>query len=374
MNIPELNPDRLFSTLESLVAMPSVSRDRPACHRVLEWIREGIPQWDSFHSELYQVEEYQSLIVSTRPGRRAPMILNGHIDVVPGHPHQFSPERRGDELWGRGTYDMKGSIAVYLELLRRLSELPVAERPDLQFQFVSDEEIGGHRGVEKMVDDGFETDLFLAGEPTDLEICNEAKGLLWLEVTLQGQPGHAARPWLCRNPATALARGLHQLLGRFPVPAHEIWETTATVTALETEPTSHNRVAGGASCKIDLRYVPDDDPQELIDFVSQIFPESRVTVIQLAVPLSTPADDPMLLRASALGGAALDRAPRLFREHFASDARYYSHRGTSAICWGPKGSGMHADDERVELSSLLTYSKVIDSLVFGWERGEIAEP
>ncbi|MCA9781286.1 MAG: M20/M25/M40 family metallo-hydrolase, partial [Candidatus Eremiobacteraeota bacterium] len=51
-------------------------------------------------------------------------------------------------------------------------------------------------------------------------------------------------------------------------------------------------------------------------------------------------------------------------EHFASDARYYSAKGTPSICWGPCGGGMHAHDERLDLESLQTYSRVVDQLIF----------
>ncbi len=363
----ETSLEQLRLTTEALVRMPSVSKDRPSCHRVLEFLREQTPNWETFHTEVYQFDEYQSLVVSTRPGRRAPLILNGHVDVVPGRPEQFEPRFQDDgTLWGRGTYDMKGAVAVYLELLKKLALLPVQERPHLQVQFVSDEEIGGHRGVEKMVDDGFETDLFLAGEPTDLNICHQAKGLLWVELTIGGVPGHSARPWLCQNPLTALARGFHQLLGRFPVPAEEVWQTTATVTGVSVGENSHNRVPEQATCKIDLRYIPEDDPDELQNFLRQIFPNSDLKVIQLAVPLSTPAEDPFLQKAKALGQRVLPREPKLFREHFASDARYYSNRKMSAICWGPAGQGMHADHEHLDLKSLFLYSKVIDTIVEHW--------
>ncbi len=356
--------EQLRQTTETLVRIPSVSRDRAVCHQVLHEIRKMVPNWETFHSEIFEYEGYQSLVVSTRPGRRAPLILNGHVDVVTAHEPQFTPEVRDDgKLWGRGTYDMKGSVAVFVELLKKLADVSVDERPHLQVQFVSDEEIGGHRGVERMVDEGFDTDLFLAGEPTDLDICNQAKGVLWLKLKIHGDPGHSARPWLCRNPLSALSRGLHQLYGRFPVPAAPIWETTATVTGIDVGENAHNRVPDLAVCKIDMRYVPQDDPQELIQFVRGTVPDSELEIVQLAVPLFTAPDHPTLVAARRIGEKVLGHEPRLFSEHFASDARYYSAKGTPALCWGPKGGGMHADDEHLDLESLEVFARVIDALV-----------
>lgn len=356
----------LLQTTKTLVRIPSVSRDRRKCHEILELIPTLVPQWDSFHSEIFEYEGYQSLVVGTRPGRAAPLILNGHVDVVTAHEHQFQPEFKEDgSLWGRGVYDMKGAVAVFIELLKKLAQIPMEERPHLQIQFVSDEEIGGHRGVERMVDEGFDTDLFLAGEPTDLDICNQAKGVLWIRYKLSGEPGHSARPWLCRNPLAGLARGLHQLYGRFPVPVEPVWQTTATVTGIDVGENAHNRVPDTAWCKVDCRYVPQDDPKELIRWFGAIMPDSELEIVQLAVPLFTPTDNPKLEAARAIGERVLGRRPALFSEHFASDARYYSAKGTPALCWGPRGGGMHADDEHLEPESLEIYSRVVDALV--WE-------
>lgn len=354
----------LYQTTERLVRIPSVSRDRPRCHEVLEVIAGMVPRWDSFHSEVFEYQGYRSLIVGTRPGRAAPLILNGHVDVVTAPEAQFLPRRdEQGRLWGRGVYDMKGAVAVYVELLKKLAALPVEQRPHLQIQFVSDEEIGGHRGVERMVDEGFDTDLFLAGEPTNLDICNQAKGVLWLRYQLSGQPGHSARPWLCRNPLAALAKGLHQIYGRFPVPVEAVWETTATVTGIDVGENAHNRVPDQVSCKIDCRYVPQDDPQELIAWFRGVMPDCQLEIVQLAVPLSTPDDHPKLESLRSLGERVMGRRPDLFAEHFASDARYYSARGTPALCWGPSGGGMHADDEHLDLASLEMYARVIDAVV-----------
>lgn len=354
----------LLATTQALVAIPSISNDRASCHKALEWVRAAIPNLAGFHHEIYEHEGYKSLIISTRPGRKAPLILNGHLDVVSAPAAQFQPRLDGDgRLWGRGAYDMKGAVAVFVELLKKLSRLAPSERPHLQIQFVTDEEIGGHRGVERMVKEGFDTDLFLAGEPTDLAVCNQAKGVLWLRYKIKGHPGHSARPWLCRNPLAALARGLQYLYQRFPVPISPVWETTATLTGIDVGANSHNRVPDEVLVKVDCRYLPQDDPQELIGWFQSIMPDSELEIVQLGPSMFTAEDHPKVLQALKVGEKVLGAPVKLFAEHFASDARYYSAAGTPALCWGPCGGGMHADDEHLALESLERYARVIDSLV-----------
>ncbi len=346
----------LLEQTEALVRIPSISAEREPCNQALKYLQGQIP--DGFHQEVFEYQGYRSLIVSTLEGRKAPVIFNGHVDVVYAQEEMFQPRRDGDLLWGRGTYDMKGSVAVYLEILKGLGKLAPEERPAVQFQFVSDEEIGGHRGVERMVDEGFDTELFIAGEPTELNICNRAKGVYWLTVRLPGTPGHAARPWLTRNPLIAMSRGLNALLSRYPVPADPIWQTTATPTGIIAG-NSHNRVPDTLELKLDIRYVPEDSHEEIGRFVKGIFHDCEVEIVQLAVPLQTDAQNPHVQQIVSTQKRVLGVEPEFFSEHFASDARYYSAKGTPAVCWGPRGAGMHADDERVQVSSLAIYYQLV---------------
>src|SRR5215475_1650607 len=89
---------------------------------------------------------------------------------------------RGGRIYGRGSQDMKGSGAVLLRLLKDLAALDVP--PDVGFMFVSDEEIGGANGTGILLEQGWRCGFFLAAEPTDLDICFEQKGAMWVEVHL----------------------------------------------------------------------------------------------------------------------------------------------------------------------------------------------
>lgn len=352
--------EELALTTEELVRIPSVSSDRQACHRALDYVVGQLPPDHGFWLETFEHEGYRSLVVSTRPGRRAGLILNAHLDVVWAPPEQFEPRREAGDLWGRGAYDMKGAAAVYVNLLKDLAERE--QRPDVQFQFVTDEEIGGHRGAQQMVPAGYTAELMIAGEPTDLGICHRAKGVFWLSVALEGVAGHAARPWLTQNPIPALTQGLSRLLERFPTPREQVWQTTCAPTFVAAG-NSHNRVPGQAQLKLDIRYVPDDSTEEILDFVRSAFPGGQVEVVQLADPLETSPEDPMVAKLARVYQELQGKPPRLFAEHFASDARYYSATGVPAVLWGPSGAGMHADDERLDLASLHTYYRMLHRLL-----------
>jgi succinyl-diaminopimelate desuccinylase len=301
-----------------------------------------------------------SLVVTLRETRRPRIFLNAHLDVVPARPEQYAPRLDGERLWGRGSQDMKGSAAVLLRLLKDLAALD--DPPDVGFQFVSDEEIGGANGVGLLVEEGYLCDFFLAAEPTDLGVCHLSKGILWMEVRFVGAPCHASRPWDGQNALLALRDGLARLEQRFPTPASELWRTTVTPTVAQSG-SATNRLPELATLRLDCRYIPDDDPQAVIAAVRECFPGADLVAGDPGPPLLTRADDRFVRQIARASRGVTGEEPRRYGEHFATDARYYSARGIPAICYGPIGRGLHSDDEWVDVPSLVQLYEVLRAFV-----------
>lgn len=354
--------DTLIDLVEELVAIPSVSGDRAACSRVLELVAERVG--NGLHLTRIEEEGVQSLVVSTRPGRQAQIVLNAHLDVVPGHGGQFVPRRSNGRLVGRGAYDMKGAAAVYVRILQDIARSPPEQRPHVQVQFVTDEEVGGARGAQVLLREGFTGGVFIAGEPTNLDICHRAKGIVWVTVRVAGEAGHAAMPWLARNPVGPLLDGLGRVCLRWPQVADPgaLWRTTASITGLRAGE-AHNRIPPEAAADLDIRRVPEDSADEILAFIRDAFPGANIEVSQVGAALDTPSDDSWISWLSSLQNGLLGRAPRLCCAHYGSDARFYGAAGVSAFCWGPCGGGMHADEEWLDLSSLRAYDSVLRALL-----------
>src|SRR3712207_3272476 len=102
-----------------------------------------------------------SLVAAFDAERRKALILNAHVDVVPGRPDQFEPFERDGRIYGRGTQDMKGSAAAMLLLLKDLAS--AGRHPSVSWQFVTDEEIGGDHGTGYLFAQGYTGDFFVAG-------------------------------------------------------------------------------------------------------------------------------------------------------------------------------------------------------------------
>jgi succinyl-diaminopimelate desuccinylase len=126
------------------------------------------------------------------------VVFHGHLDIVPGHEEQFVPRIEGDKLIGRGAYDMKGALAAMMCALKDVSE---QQRVRVRFICVPDEESEDldQRSTDDVVARGLGGDFAITGEPTNMHIGVEAKGVLVMRIVISGRAAHSSTPWLGDN-------------------------------------------------------------------------------------------------------------------------------------------------------------------------------
>ena len=356
--------DDLVRLTMDLIRIPSVSHDSQGITDVIDYIEHFCAALPGVKTARYESGGKPSLVAAFDEQRAKGLILNAHVDVVPGREEQFRPFERDGRVYGRGAQDMKAAAAAMLLALRDLAN--AGRRPSVAWQFVTDEEIGGEHGTGFLFHNGYTADFFLAGEPTDLEIVNRAKGNLWVNVRQEGNPAHGSRPWDGANPIVPVAEGITRLLERYPVPERAAWRTTITPSAVHSGD-AHNRVPPDCLLQLDIRRVPEEAPDAIVRFVGECFPGATVEVLQNGFALESSEDDPHIQQLASVvkdgAGAATFR-----NEHFASDARFYSEAGVPAVCFGPAGAGLHSHDEWVDVHSLEQFYRLIGNLAAAYGR------
>lgn len=351
--------DELVQLTNDLIAIPSVSDDAAGRAAVIDYIEGYCRALPGVYVERHESNGFPSLVAAFDAEHAKDLVLNAHVDVVPGRPEQFQPFERDGRIYGRGSQDMKGAGAVMLRLLREVAES--GARPNIAWQFVTDEEIGGEDGARYLLQGGYTAKFFLAGEPTDLKIVTRAKGMLQLIITQQGNPAHGSRPWDGANPIVPMAAGVLKVLDRYPTPEAAIWRTTVTPAVFQSGD-AHNRVPVDAQVVLDIRRVPEEDPEEILDFVQGCFPEAAIDSSRRGSPLDTRQSDAEVIKLAQAVEAVTGRSVEFAEEHFGSDARYYSEAGMAAVCFGPHGAGLHSHEEWVSIDSLVTYYEALRHL------------
>ncbi|MDX6544822.1 MAG: succinyl-diaminopimelate desuccinylase, partial [Gaiellales bacterium] len=155
---------------------------------------------------------------STRPP--AVLIWNAHVDVVPARREQFSPWRVDGRLYGRGSYDMKGALAAMLAALADLADArDTIPGVKVKLLIVPDEESDEDSTKVKasafLAGEGHLGEFVVCGEPTNLEIGVQSKGVLVLRIDVEGRAAHGSTPWLGEN-AVLKAIALYQQILELP--------------------------------------------------------------------------------------------------------------------------------------------------------------
>ena len=359
--------DDIVRLTSELIAIPSTD-DRPdQLQAVIDYAERYARALPGVHIERAESDGKPSLIVALRDTHSPAVMLNAHLDVVAARPEQFNPAVRDGRIYGRASQDMKGSGAVLLRLMRDLAGQP--EPPDVGFMFVSDEEIGGEHGTGHLARQGWSCGFFLAAEPTDLQICYAQKGAMWVELFLPGVPAHGSRPWDGTNAIAALRDGLVALERRFPTPDEAAWLTTVVPTIVQGG-TTGNRLPEGVSLTFDIRHVAEDQPNQIMAALRECFPGAEIRIQRGGGPLDSDPSDATIQRLAACAEQVTGQPTRMYREHFASDARFYSERKIPAVCFGhrvleqcyvlgPIGAGLHSDEEWVDIDSLVQLYNVL---------------
>jgi acetylornithine deacetylase len=293
------------------------------------------------------------------------LMLYAHYDTVgvAGMPDPFSAAVRDGRLYGRGAYDMKGSLAACLGAVKALRDAGVRLAGDLLIAGVADEEVAsiGMEDVLRHV----RPDAAIVTEPTELALCLAHKGFAWIDVTVHGRAAHGSRYDLGVDANIRMGRFLAAL------EALERALRARTPHPLTGPPSLHvGRVEGGsgdstyaerAVASIERRTVPGErvedvvaEVQGIVDALAAADPAFRADVrLRLARPgFELPADAPV---ARGLRAAAADlrgAPPPEVGVAYWMDAALLAAAGIETAVIGPVGAGAHAAEEWVDLESL----------------------
>jgi len=290
------------------------------------------------------------------------VVLHGHLDVVPGWPGQFDPRLEGDRLHGRGAYDMKGALAAMLATTAALRD---QDGVRVRLGIVGDEESEeeADRGSDHLVDGGFLGDFAITGEPTDLQIGVEAKGVLALRLEVRGVAAHGATPWLGDN-AVLKAHDVFRSIESLPFARHssELFDRPSINLGRIVGGDALNKVPDRCAIDVDIRYLPDQEPDEVLAQVGGL-PDVEVSALFTRPPAVVDRESPFVLALREAVRAHHEGEPMSVGRDGASDAVSFLRAGVPAVEFGPGGEGHHGPAEWVSVASLSAYRQTLDSFL-----------
>ncbi len=323
-------------------------------------------------------------------GARKTVHFNAHYDVVPvsgewRHGDPFGGAVSGGWIYGRGTADMKGSIASLLLALRALRRTKAMPRVNVEVSFTADEETDSALGTGWLVTHApIDPDYAIVMEGGDLNrVCCGHNGVVWLEVTVHGKAAHGSTPERGINAVehmaalvTDLERYKAVLRKRsFATPESKMMVPTINVGG-EFGPGPGgkiNTVPALARFTIDRRVLAvesvaqaEKDLRAFLAASARRIPRCRITVTKLSEsqPCFTPPTHPFFAAMSRCVGTVRGQQPVFSVSTGFNDMHFFaSELKIPTLGYGPGGQAHHAVDERASLKELLASAKIYASLL-----------
>ena len=327
-------------------------------------------------------------------GAKKTIHFNAHYDVVPvsgawRHDSPFSGTVERGWIYGRGTADMKGSIASLLMALRALQATAATPRMNVEVSFTADEETDSVLGAGWLVDHApIRPDYAIVMEGGEgPAVCCGHNGVVWLEVTVHGRAAHGSMPEMGVNALekmSALVLALDdykRVLARkkFKSPEGKVMVPTMNIGGVFGcgEGAKINTVPATATFTIDRRVLAVENhvtaERELraaLAAAARKIPGCKISVAKVSENFScfTPPSHPFFA-AMAATVARVRRAPAVFNVSSGfNDMHFFaSHLKIPTLGYGPGGEDYHAVDERASVKELVATAKIYSELLTTFE-------
>jgi succinyl-diaminopimelate desuccinylase len=350
----------LTELLAKLVAMPTVSADLVAACKCADFAEAYLTE-RGMHVARLESNGFPGLVATSQPTKQPKVLLQAHLDVVPGRADLFDLQERAGRLVGRGTFDMKFAGAVFLQVVDALRD----DLTDYDFGVMLsfDEEIGGKDGVRFLLEQGYRSEVcILPDGGQDWQLETGHKGAWLAKLTAKGRAAHGSRPWEGDNAIHRLIDALHEIKQLFK---DQDIDTDSFSVNMVSGGDTVNKVADWAEASIDIRFLSNAGCDKLQTKVGHLAKNHGVTVETLfcikicEIDLKHPLVRSFIEIAEQVHGRPLGRA----RSLGTSDAHWFADLDIPTILIRPEGGEPHSNDEWISQEGLEKYYRVIKTYI-----------
>lgn len=345
-----MSASKAESILSDLVEIPSATTDYAANNQALDYIATFLSERE-MHVKRQQYGKFGALVATTTPSKTPTVMLAAHADVVPAPDHLYKMREKQGRLYGRGVWDMKGSIAAYLAMTDEL--YPHLGDYDYGIKIVTDEEIGG-TNIEDLIKDEYipKMAVILDGS-NNWQIESMAKGAWTTTVRVGGKAAHGSRPWEGESASFKILDLLQKIREVFKDP--ELPDTdTLNISRLQSGE-AQNQIPESAEATIDIRVTSPQSYESISRSVIDLYEEygQNWEVIAHFPPVIHDMQNPYIKLFASSVRTIMGHEPEPSISYGANLSAFYQNYDVPCVVTRPLGGDAHGDTEWVDKASLL---------------------
>jgi acetylornithine deacetylase len=340
--------------------VPGGSGEREIARFVAEWCERA-----GLETTLTELAPARANVVAVARGVGSgpSLMLNAHMDTVgvAGMQDPFVPRLEGGRQYGRGSQDMKGSLAACMLATAEAKRRGL--RGDVVLTAVADEEFASI-GTEAIAA-SLGADAAIVTEPTDMQVAVAHRGFVHVEIETLGRAAHGSRPEVGIDAITKMGRvlvGIEEL--------DRALRTTPTHAHLGSGSVHASLIEGGqeyssypARCAVqaERRTIPGETVQtverelaEIVERVGQDDPDfaAEIRILASREPFEVPESEGIAELVLRHATAVLGAEPPMVGVPFWADSALLAEAGIPTVLFGPRGEGLHGEVEWVDVESL----------------------
>ncbi len=345
--------NELLQTIIDLVSLKTTENNYAEFEKAVAYV-ERFFENENVTINKHYYDGIPALFVTTRKTKKPHILLQGHLDVVNGNEEQFRPEIKGDKLYGRGTVDMKGFVALAMHALRNAAR----ENLDVGLMITFDEETGSENGAKRLVEEeGYSCDILFNGDGGyNYAVIYGEKGILKFELETEAKPGRHPYPWDGENAFDLFIEDYRRISALFPeskeATNNDNWHTTYSIYDVKVY-NDEFYPPKKVTAKMNVYFTEDVSTDELCAKIKAAVKHTRIKGFIASERVYNNPDSLYVRRLREIMERNFGREISVRTENGSSDARFYADKGIPIVIVKMAGEDHHGENEHIVISEIL---------------------
>ncbi len=348
--------EEIINTLKDLLSFKTYKDNKTEFTKLYKYIKE---KYNNLYIKEYDFDGRKAMILSNNNEKDQDVIFCTHIDVVYADDYSITEDQ--ENIYGRGTIDMKCSVATCLTILNNINtKLKIA------LFITSDEEIDG--ATASKLSKIYNSKIVIVPDGgSNFDLIKEEKGLIQLELSITTKTAHAAQLFDGENAILKLIKLYQKIIKKYPLPkSSSDYITSVNLSKLEGG-TSNNQVPGNAKMVLDIRNIEKDKQEDIIEFIKNIDKKIKVKILTTGPTFNTDLNNKYIKQYINSCKKILKKDITIKGCESTSDAIFFKEKGIPTVIMNPIGYNPHSPNEYVNKDSLLTLYNIYEDFIKEFE-------